>query len=91
MEETTEEINGYITLARAAEIAGYRGGAGNLRRAAATGKLKTVKLGRHHRLTTKAWLDEYLNGLSPTAGWPRGQERGPRQKPGDAGEPQETD
>jgi len=70
----TEELGEYITLTRAAEIAGYRGGAGNLRRAAAQGTLRTVLIGRT-RLTTPSWLNAYTDGLKPTAGWPRGQAR----------------
>ncbi len=81
----TEELGEYITLTRAAEIAGYRGGAGNLRRAAAQGKLRTVLIGRT-RLTTQPWLREYMDGLKPTAGWPRGQERKAQDAGGEAGE-----
>ena len=69
-----EELGEYITLTRAAEVAGYRGGAGNLRRAASLGKLRTVLIGRT-RLTTQPWLAEYMDNLKPTAGWPRGQQR----------------
>ncbi len=58
----SDELEGYITLARAAELAGYRNGYGNLRRAAATGKLETRQLGRM-RLTRREWLDAYLATL----------------------------
>jgi hypothetical protein len=79
MSERLEEIGEYITLARAGEIAGYIG-YGNLRRAAATEKLKTVQVGRT-RLTTRAWLEEYLATLGKQAGRPRGQPRKPQQPP----------
>jgi len=83
--DKVEELGEYLTLTRAAEIAGYRGGAGNLRRAASLGKLRTVLIGRT-RLTTQPWLAEYIDNLKPTAGWPRGQQR-KVQEPGDgAGE-----
>jgi hypothetical protein len=65
-----------ITLKEAAHLAGYSGDdAANLRRAARQGRLKTKQLGGWQRFTTRAWLDEYLAGLShPTRGG-RGRRR----------------
>jgi hypothetical protein len=74
----------YITLQQAAEIAGYRDAA-TLRIAANKGRLRTVKPSPLLHMTTRAWLDEYLASLRGGA-YRRGQERGPRHKPEDAGE-----
>ncbi len=73
-----EQIGEYITLARAAEIAGYGAGSGNLRTAAVKGTLQTVMVGKI-RLTTEAWLDAYLATLRPgnyKRGLPKGQDAG---------------
>jgi hypothetical protein len=66
-----------MTLDEAAAKAGYaRGHAGNLRRAAATSKLRTIRRG-WQRFTTQAWLDEYLAGLTHTNAQKRGTPRRP--------------
>ncbi len=59
-----EQREGLITLAEAAEIAGYTS-AGSLRQAVAAGKLRTVKAGKRVNLTRREWLDAYLATLRP--------------------------
>jgi hypothetical protein len=74
----------YITLAEAATYAGYRSKS-TLKTAAGKGHLKTIKPAPNFRMTTRAWVDEYL--ASQRGGqYRRGQERGPRSKPQDAGD-----
>lgn len=60
----------YITIEQAARMAGYRG-AGNLKSAAASGRLKTIKVAAHLRITTEEWLGAYLASLDTTRGRPR--------------------
>ncbi len=75
MSKRIDEVSGYITLQRAAELAGYRV-VGNLRTAAARGQLQTILLG-NQRLTTQEWLDAYLATLRPgnyKRGLPKGQD-----------------
>ena len=72
-----EQIGDYITLARAAAIAGYTGSS-NLRHAAAVGTLRTRMVGKI-RFTTQAWLDAYLATLRPgqyKRGMPKEQDAG---------------
>lgn len=64
----------YITITQAARLAGYSA-PGNLRMAAAQGKLQSIKVGPRQRLTTKEWLEEYLSGLAVKEGWERGKSR----------------
>ena len=53
----------YITIAQAARLAGYRTPR-TLQIAAAAGRLKTTTVGPYSpRLTTRAWLAEYLAGV----------------------------
>ena len=66
--ETIEPPGEYITLARAAQIAGLS--PETLRKQArrrgdAPPRLRTVRLG-HDRLTTRRWLHEYLLGRDET-------------------------
>jgi len=67
-----EQIGEYITLARAAEIAGYSGSS-NLRHASSAGTLRTRMVGKI-RFTTQEWLDAYLATLHP-GNYRRGQQR----------------
>lgn len=60
----------FITITEAAEIAGYRD-ASTLHRAALSGKLTTRVFGQRTRLTTRAWLEDYLAGVKQR-GNPRG-------------------
>jgi len=62
----------YMTIEQAARRAGYTG-AGNLRTAAARGKLRTIRINDHARITTQEWLDEYIASLDRTRGRPRKQ------------------
>jgi hypothetical protein len=65
----------YITIEQAAKLAGYSG-AGNLRTAAAAGKLQSIPITPRLRLTTKEWLDAYLATVQEERrGWPRGRSR----------------
>jgi hypothetical protein len=52
----------YITLAQAAEIAGYKS-TSTLHKAAREGRLKTALIGPHLHFTTRAWLEEYLASI----------------------------
>jgi hypothetical protein len=52
----------YISFKRAAEIAGYRNPSA-LHAAARAGRLKSTTFGPHARVTTRAWLDDYLSSL----------------------------
>jgi hypothetical protein len=53
----------YITIAQAARLAGYRNPR-TLHRAATEGRLRTTTLPPFTtRVTTRAWLDEYLAGI----------------------------
>jgi len=55
----------YITLAEASKLAGLKN-SGSLYRAVQSGRLKTVTVmagPRIVRLTTQAWLHEYLDSL----------------------------
>lgn len=63
----------YITLAQAAQIAGYRHDH-TLRAATRKGKLKAVQFGPRARVTTRTWLEEYLASVKQR-GMPRGHER----------------
>jgi len=77
----------YITIQEAARTAGYAS-ATNLHAAARLGRLRTIKPGPRARLTTRPWLDEYLQALRNGA-YDRGQRRGPRKGEdagGEAGE-----
>ncbi len=76
-----EQIGEYITLARAAAIAGYAGSS-NLRQAAAAGTLRTRIVGKI-RFTTQEWLDAHLATLHP-GNYKRGQPR-TAQDAGDVG------
>jgi len=73
----------YITLDQAARLAGYTNPS-NLRTAARVGRLKTVTFSPRMRLTTQAWLNDYLVGVRP-GNYKRGQQR-KEQNPGEAGE-----
>jgi len=71
----------YITLEQAARLAGYNS-AGNLRTAATAGKLKSIRINDHARITTEEWLHEYLGGLDTKRGRPRGsRDTKPRRRP----------
>jgi hypothetical protein len=77
-----------ITLAEAAQRAGYRS-TSTLRTAAIEGTLKTRRISDRVRLTTPAWLDEYLASLrhgKPGKGYRRGQPRKGDAATGTAGE-----
>ncbi len=78
-----EQIGEYITLARAAEIAGYSGSS-NLRHASAAGTLRTRMVGKI-RFTTQEWLDAYLATLHP-GNYKRGHPRKGLDAGGEAGE-----
>jgi len=78
-----EQIGEYITLARAAEIAGYSGSS-NLRHASAAGTLRTRMVGKI-RFTTQEWLDAYLATLHP-GNYKRGQQRKGQDAGGEGGE-----
>jgi len=52
----------YITLAQAVEIAGYSSKS-TLYKAARERRLRTVRIGPHTVVTTRAWLDEYLASI----------------------------
>jgi hypothetical protein len=52
----------FITIPEAAREAGYRTPS-NLYAAAREGKLKVAKFGARGRLTTRAWLQEYLASI----------------------------
>jgi hypothetical protein len=53
----------YLTIAQAARIAGYRNPR-TLQKAASEGRLRTTTIGPFSpRLTTRAWLEEYLAGV----------------------------
>ncbi len=66
-----EQRDGLITLAEAAQIAGYAS-AGGLRQAVAEGKLRAVKAGKRVNLTRREWLDAYLATVRP-GNYRRGQ------------------
>jgi len=51
----------YLTLSRAAEIAGHSAPRA-LQLAARRGDLKTIRLSARVQFTTQAWLDDYLAG-----------------------------
>ena len=51
----------YITLADAATYAGYRSKS-TLKTAALLGTLKTIKTAPNFRMTTRAWVDEFMQG-----------------------------
>jgi hypothetical protein len=75
----------YITIEQAARIAGYSA-AGNLRSAAAAGRIQSIVITPRLRLTTIDWLNTYLATVQEERrGWERGKKRGPRQKPEDGG------
>jgi hypothetical protein len=63
----------YITIPEAARIADYRDD-NALRIAARKGRLRTEQLGPRTRVTTRAWLDEYLGDVKPR-GISRGEPR----------------
>jgi len=65
--------NEFITLKQAAEHAGYRSKS-TLKTAAVRGELKTIQPAPNYRLTTRAWVDEYLAGRRGGA-YRRGQPR----------------
>ncbi len=82
------QLGEYITLPEAARRAGYRSGS-TLRTAALKGELKTVMVSRNARLTTQAWLDDYLAALrpgNPGKGYKRGLPKGQDAGSGEAGE-----
>lgn len=72
----------YISLKQAAEILGYRNPS-TLHAAARAGKLRTISFGAHARVTTRAWLDEYLTSLR-AGEYRRGQHKGPIHPPDEA-------
>lgn len=72
----------FITLKQAAEYAGYRSKS-TLKTAAIRGELKTIQPSPNYRLTTRAWLEEYLAGVRGGA-YRRGQSR-KGQDAGDGG------
>src|SRR5437763_1133174 len=53
----------YITLAQAAELAGYASKS-SLQTAARTGRLQTRRIG-NQLVTTRAWLEQYLEEREP--------------------------
>jgi len=63
----------YITLAEAAQMAGYSSPR-TLQAAASSGRLKTRKWGPRATVTTGAWLQEYLDNLKESMSH-RGQPR----------------
>ncbi len=70
-------MDAYITIQEAARVAGYAS-ATNLHAAARLGRLRTIKPGPRARLTTRPWLDEYLQALR-NGDYDRGRRRGPRK------------
>jgi hypothetical protein len=70
----------YLTIAQVARIAGYRNPR-TLQKAASEARLRTTTLGPFSpRLTTRAWLDEYLASLQQSKSH-RGQPRAPDGTP----------
>ncbi len=63
----------YISIADAATMAGYKDDT-TLHMAARDGKLKTKRFGTRARVTTRAWLEDYLSVVKQR-GMPRGQPR----------------
>src|SRR5579871_863594 len=63
--ECLEGPDEYISLARAAQIAGLS--PGTLRNQALKGKLNTVQVARNN-LTTRRWLHEYLHAADAAQG-----------------------
>jgi len=69
----TWAMEDYISLTVAAEYAGYRSKS-TLKAAALQGALKTIQPAPNYRMTTRAWVDEYMQ--SRRAGtYRRGQPR----------------
>ena len=68
----------YITIAHAARLAGYRNPR-TLHRAATEGRLRTTRLPPFTtRVTTRAWLNEYLASIQQSKsrrGRPRARDR----------------
>lgn len=73
----------YITIPQAARLSGYTSPT-NLHAAARSGRLRTVSHGPHARLTTHAWLEEYLATLKHPNARLRGH--GQERKSQNAGE-----
>ena len=73
-----DERGGFITLDEAAGLAGYES-AGNLRQAAASGKLRTIKAGKRVNLTRQEWVEEYMATLRQ-GNYHRGVKRSPRSR-----------
>jgi hypothetical protein len=70
-----------MTIKEAAAYAGYRS-TSTLKRAAASGELRTEQPAKTLRLTTKAWVDEYVQRHTPPEGKPGKGHRGkPRKEP----------
>lgn len=63
----------YISFRQAAEIAGYRNPSA-LHAAARAGRLRSTSFGPHARVTTRAWLEEYLARVR-TGDYKRGEAR----------------
>jgi hypothetical protein len=53
----------------------------SLKRAAAAGRLQTVRVHGRLRLTRQEWLDAYLATLDTRRGPPRGQPRTKKEQP----------
>ena len=62
MKSAIKPLNKYISIARAAEVAG-------LSPKTVAGKLRTVKPA-HDLLTTRRWLHDYITGRSSRGGLP---------------------
>jgi hypothetical protein len=60
-----------VTLAEAAEYAGYRS-VSTLRKAARAGTLRVVRLGTRTILTTHDWVYDYETAIEGKGGRPRG-------------------
>ena len=75
----------YITIQEAASAAGYRDPS-VLHRAARTGKLRSREIGPRARVTTRAWLQEYLDSVKQR-GTPQGHaKQGANGHDGDSAE-----
>jgi hypothetical protein len=73
-----DELDGFMTLEKAAEMAGYQR-ASSLRVAVHQGRLRTLKVGKHMHLTTRQWLDEYLETVR-RGDYHRGKTRAPKEE-----------